>query len=139
MADQRPLEAFRLTLMQEVLPVGLAMVERVRKGGASKMVEGFTGSSDPLADLRDEGETAAKQVRERLDQVSPGLGNPVIQVDVDVEPGSTSTLSESPESAAEIGATMDGTTTTSDDRESLQVVLARIETRLDQLQQHLES
>lgn len=108
--------------MQDVLPVGLAMVERVRRGGAAKVVESFTTSSDPLADLREEGASAAESVREHLDQVSPGLGNPVIQVDVDVEPMAATAAN----------------TTTSDEDESLTVVLARIESRLELLQQQLE-
>jgi hypothetical protein len=124
MAEQSPFEAFRLTLMQDVLPVGLAMADRVRQGGAAKVVESFTGSADPIADLRDEGQASAKVVRERLDQVSPGLGNPVIEVTVDVEPEPA----PSPQVA-----------TTSDEDASLQQVLARIESRLDQLQQHLAS
>ncbi len=124
MAEQSPFEALRLTLMQDVLPVGLAMADRVRQGGAAKVVESFTGSADPFADLRDEGQASAKVVRERLDQVSPGLGNPVIEVSIDVEPQPAP-----PQQVA----------TTSDEGESLQQVLARIETRLDQLQQHLAS
>jgi len=124
MAEQRHFEAFRLTLMQDVLPVGLAMADRVREGGAAKVVESFTGSADPFADLRDEGQASAKVVRERLDQVSPGLGNPVIEVSIDVEPQPAP-----PQPVA----------TTSDEGESLQQVLARIESRLDQLQQHLAS
>ena len=124
MAEQSPFEALRLTLMQDVLPVGLAMADRVRQGGAAKVVESFTGSADPFADLRDEGQASAKVVRERLDQVSPGLGNPVIEVSIDVDPEPA----PSPQVA-----------TTSDEGESLQQVLARIETRLDQLQQHLAS
>ncbi|MEB3158413.1 MAG: hypothetical protein VKK03_03010 [Synechococcus sp.] len=122
MGDNRPFDALRLTLMQDVLPVGLAMVERVRRGGAAKVVESFTTSSDPLADLREEGASAAESVREHLDQVSPGLGNPVIQVDVDVEPMAATAAN----------------TTTSDEDESLTVVLARIESRLELLQQQLE-
>ncbi len=124
MAEQSPFEALRLTLMQDVLPVGLAMADRVRQGGAAKVVESFTGSDDPLADLREEGEASAKVVRERLDQVSPGLGNPVIEVSVAVQP--------EPVPSQPVA-------TTSDEGESLQQVLARIESRLDQLQQHLAS
>ena len=45
----------------------------------------FTDSDDPLADLRREGESAAKIFREQLDQVSPGLGNPVVPVKVAIE------------------------------------------------------
>ncbi len=39
-------------------------------------------SADPLGTLRQEGEPAASQVRQGLDRVSPGLGNPVMKVDV---------------------------------------------------------
>ena len=125
MADNRPFDAFRLSVMQDVLPVGLAMVERVRQGGAAKVVEGLTSSSDPFADLREEGAPAAKAVRERLDQVSPGLGNPVVQVDVEVEPAPESVSQPLSEPR------------TVDDGDPLPVVLARIESKLDQLQQHL--
>jgi hypothetical protein len=86
MAENQPFDTLRLALMQDVLPVGLALVERARAGGPGKVVEPFTsGASDPLRELRDEGEPAAKGVRERLDQVSPGLGNPVMPVQVAVE------------------------------------------------------
>jgi len=78
-----PLDALRLALMQEVLPVGLAVVERARKGGAQEVMAAFDGrSADPLGTLRQEGEPAASQVRQGLDRVSPGLGNPVMKVDV---------------------------------------------------------
>ena len=76
---------FRLSLMQDFLPVSLAMVERIRKGGAGEVVDVFTSSQDPLQDLRVEGESAAQDLRERLDQVSPGLGNPVMEVSVAVD------------------------------------------------------
>ena len=56
-----------------------------RKGGPGKVVEVFTaGSEDPIADLRQEGEPVARDVREQLDAVSPGLGNPVMSVSVSV-------------------------------------------------------
>ncbi len=84
MADD-PFEAFRLSLMQDVLPVGIAMVERVQKGGLAKVSEVFDESNNPWQALRCEGEPAAKTLREQLDNVSPGLGNPVVSVKVDVE------------------------------------------------------
>ena len=47
--SDNPLDQLRLSLMQEILPVGLAVVERARQGGPSKVVEAFTtGSADPL-------------------------------------------------------------------------------------------
>lgn len=74
--------------MQQVLPVGLALVERARKGGPTEVAAAFAaGSSDPLDALRQEGEPAASRLRAQLDQVSPGLGNPVMAVQVrEVEP-----------------------------------------------------
>ncbi|QVL53014.1 MAG: hypothetical protein KFB97_00740 [Cyanobium sp. M30B3] len=78
-----PLDALRLSLMQEVLPVGLAALERVRRGGPQELIAAFDGAEpDPLDRLRQEGEPAASRVREQLDQVSPGLGNPVMKVEV---------------------------------------------------------
>ena len=78
-----PLDALRLTLMQDLLPVGMAVVERARKGGAREVLAAFDGSSaDPLGQLRDEGEPIASQMREGLDRLSPGLGNPVMKVEV---------------------------------------------------------
>ncbi|MEA5417214.1 hypothetical protein [Synechococcus sp. BA-132 BA5] len=78
-----PLDSLRLALMQDVLPVGLAVVERARKGGASQVLAAFDGTSaDPLGQLRQEGEPAASQVRENLDRFQPGLGNPVMKVEV---------------------------------------------------------
>ena len=112
-----PLDALRLTLMQEVLPVGLAVVERARRGGPRDVIDAFSGGADPLAQLKDEGEPAARQVRDRLDQLQPGLGNPVMKVDVRDVPG------EPP--AAE-------------DREELQRALARITDRLTQLERRLQ-
>ena len=78
-----PLDSLRLALMQDVLPVGLAVVERARQGGASQVLAAFDGTSaDPLGQLRQEGEPAASQVRENLDRFQPGLGNPVMKVEV---------------------------------------------------------
>ena len=118
MADDS-FDSLRLSLMQDALPVGLAMVDRVRRGGARKMVEAFTGSSDPLQELRVEGEAAARSVRDRLDQVSPGLGNPVMAVNVAVD----DVVVNSPDPQ---------------DQQILLEGLARIEGRLDALQLHLQ-
>ena len=77
-----PLEALRLSLMQDVLPVGMAVVERARRGGPREVVEAFTEASDPLGRLRQEGEPAARELRDSLDRLQPGLGNPVMKVQV---------------------------------------------------------
>jgi hypothetical protein len=125
-----PLDSLRLTLMQDVLPVGLAAVERVRKGGPQELMAAFDGStSDPLAQLRQEGEPAASQVREQLDRVSPGLGNPVMKVDVrDVAP--------EPDPGAETpGAPVPPS---GPDAAELQQRLEALGQRLRQLEQRLE-
>ncbi|AKN61622.1 hypothetical protein WB44_11555 [Synechococcus sp. WH 8020] len=128
MAENQPFDTLRLTLMQEVLPVGLALVERVRAGGPAKVVESFTsGVSDPLRELRDEGEPAAKDVRERLDQVSPGLGNPVMPVQVAVE-----------EPSAEAVEVLEEGNSLEQDEQQLHEVLARITQRLRALEAQLE-
>ena len=114
-----PLDQLRLSLMQDVLPVGLAVLERARQGGPGKVVEVFTaGSEDPIADLRQEGEPVARDVREQLDAVSPGLGNPVMPVSVSVEePGTVEQFQ--------------------DDSEDLLPTLRRIEERLEELRRRL--
>ena len=122
-----PFDALRLTLMQDVLPVGLAMAERVRKGGAKEVLAAFDGSNtDPLGRLRDEGEPAAKSVRDNLDRLQPGLGNPVLKVEVrDVPPN------EANESVVPQGGPP------ADHPVELQMALQRIAERLGQLERHL--
>ena len=121
MADQpsvdHPLDQLRLTVMQDVLPVGLAVVDRVRQGGPAKVVEAFNGVEGSLETLREEGEPAARSLRDQLDQVSPGLGNPVMPVTVSVD--------EPEPSADETAALLD--------------TLERIEGRLEQLRAHLKA
>ena len=117
--SDNPLDQLRLSLMQDVLPVGLAVLERARQGGPGKVVEVFTaGSEDPIAELRQEGEPVARDVREQLDAVSPGLGNPVMPVSVSVD---------EPETVDEL----------QDDPDDLMPTLLRIEERLEELRHRL--
>ena len=117
--SDNPLDQLRLSLMQDVLPVGLAVLERARQGGPGKVVEVFTaGSEDPIAELRQEGEPVARDVREQLDAVSPGLGNPVMAVSVSVD---------EPETVDE----------RQDDPDDLMPTLRRIEERLEELRRRL--
>ena len=117
--SDNPLDQLRLSLMQDVLPVGLAVLERARQGGPGKVVEVFTtGSEDPIADLRQEGEPVARDVREQLDAVSPGLGNPVMPVSVSVEdPVTVEEIQDAPD--------------------DLLPTLRRIEERLEELRRRL--
>ena len=118
MADSQPLDSLRLALMQEVLPMGLAFVDRVRTDGPAKAVESVASGDDPLGDLREQGEAAAREVRERLDQISPGLGNPVMSVQVEVD---------------EPVEALDRLHSDHGDSSQLQDVLVRIEGRLQRL------
>mgnify|MGYP003328885920 FL=1 len=111
--------------MQDVLPVGLAVVERARKGGPREVFAVFDGNpADSLQRLRQEGEPVASQVRDTLDRFQPGLGNPVMKVEVrHVEteaPGATQ-----PAAAA------------SEDSEQLLTTLERISARLTALERRL--
>jgi hypothetical protein len=76
------------------------------------------GSEDPIAELRQEGEPVARDVREQLDAVSPGLGNPVMPVSVSVD---------EPEMVDE----------RQDDPDDLMPTLRRIEQRLEELRRRL--
>ncbi|QEY32549.1 hypothetical protein EVJ50_10260 [Synechococcus sp. RSCCF101] len=77
-----PIDELRVSLMRDVLPVGMAVVERARQGGARRVMDAFTGEEDPLSTLQSEGEPAAREVRDSLDRLQPGLGNPVLAVEV---------------------------------------------------------
>ena len=114
------IDSLRLSLMQDLLPVGLAIVARAKKGGARKLMEVFKESTTPLEELRMEGERDAKIIRDRLDQVSPGLGNPIMSVSVAVD-----------EPVSDIS--------TSDEDDSLRKLLSGIEDRLDLLENQLEA
>lgn len=129
-----PLDALRLTLMQDVLPVGLAVVERARQGGPRQVMAAFDGSSsDPLGQLRQEGEPAAGQLRDRLDQFSPGLGNPVMKVEVRaVDPEDSGSAIE-PDEPEDRG--IDGPAPS--DPAELQAHLSRISRRLTLLESRL--
>jgi hypothetical protein len=123
-----PLDSLRLTLMQEVLPVGLAVVERVRRGGPQEVMAAFDGEEgDALGRLRQEGEPAARQLREDLDRLQPGLGNPVLRVSVRDVPQQDPPASGSPHDRED----------DSQDPAELQQTLARIAERVSLLERRL--
>jgi hypothetical protein len=114
--------------MQDVLPVGMAVVERARRGGPREVAEAFTAREDPLGGLREEGDAAARELRDSLDRLQPGLGNPVMRVQVrDIPDPASEGVAASAEPNAE------------DDRQALQSTLARIAERLALLEQRLST
>jgi hypothetical protein len=125
-----PLDALRLALMQEVLPVGLAVVDRARRGGPREVIAAFEGNdaTDSLGRLRQEGEPAARQVRDNLDRLQPGLGNPVVKVSVRDVP---------PSPPASPGVAAPDPVPDPHDPAELQQALARIAARLTLLESRL--
>ena len=80
------LDSVRLYVMQDVLPIGIAIIDRAKLGGIKKVLDAFDNSSNnPIEDLREEGRPVAESVRDKLDNISPGLGNPIMQVEVAVD------------------------------------------------------
>jgi hypothetical protein len=128
-----PLDTLRLTLMQDVLPVGLAVVERARKGGPKEVLAAFGGDPSASLDrLRQEGEPVASQVRQTLDRFQPGLGNPVVKVEV--REGQTPAPAVDREGQAAVDAASESG---ADDATELQSTLARISARLAELERRL--
>jgi len=110
------LRDLHLFAMESVLPFGMGIINNAKNGGLQKIINVFK-SKDPLSEFQVDGATAAKTVRDKIDQVIPGLGHPVISVDVTIEDN---------EPDYEIN-----------DQDALVSTLNRIDTRLDQLSQYL--
>ncbi len=110
------LRDFHLFAMESALPVGLGIINNAKTGGFQKIIDIFK-SKDPFIEFQVDGETSAKTVRDKIDQLIPGLGNPVVSVDVTVE-------ENYPDSE-------------SNDQNSLVSTLNRIDSQLDQLRHYL--
>ena len=107
-----------LLAMESVLPVGMGVIKSARTGGLKKILNVFK-SIDPFSEFQVDGESSAKTVRDKIDQLIPGLGNPVVSVDVTVEENYPD---------YEIN-----------DRDSLVSTLNRIDSQLDQLRHYLNN
>ena len=134
-----PLDTLRLSLMQDVLPVGLAVVERARKGGPREVLAAFGDDpSTSLDRLRQEGEPVASQVRQTLDRFQPGLGNPVVKVEVrEGQPPSSAVDREGLWAAGPMPEPPEPPEPGADDATELHSTLARISTRLAELERRL--
>jgi len=134
-----PLDTLRLSLMQDVLPVGLAVVERARKGGPREVLAAFEGDpSASLNRLRQEGEPVASQVRQTLDRFQPGLGNPVVKVEVrEGQPPSSAVDREGLWAAGPMPEPPEPPEPGADDATELHSTLARISARLAELERRL--
>ncbi len=111
---------FHLSFVEDFLPVGIAIFDRVKKGGASKVIEGFTASEHPMEFLRVEGTSSALLFRQKLDQIRPGLGNPALDIEFDEESKVSDVSNES-------------------DHNTLLNILNRMNNRVDILQRHINN
>ena len=112
------LRNLHLFAMESALPFGLGILEDVKTGGLQKIMD-VLKSKDPFSEFQIDGETSAKTVRDKIDQLIPGLGNPVVSVDVTVEENHTDYES--------------------DDHNSLVSTLNRIDSQLDQLRRFISN
>ena len=106
------LRDFHVFAMESALPFGMGIIKNAKTGGFQKIMDVFK-SKDPFSEFQVDGATSAKSVRDKIDQLIPGLGYPVVSVDVTVE-------EDYPD--YEIN-----------DQDSLVSTLNRIDSRLDQL------
>ena len=104
--------------MESALPFGIGIIKNAQTGGFKKIIDVFK-SKDPFSEFQVDGETSAKTVRDKIDQLIPGLGHPVVSVDVTVEENFTDYETK--------------------DRKSLVSILNRIDTQLDQMRQYLKN
>ena len=70
--------------MESFLPFGMGIIDNAKTGGLQKIMD-VCKSKDPFTEFQVDGETSAKTIRDKIDQFIPGLGNPVVSVDVTVE------------------------------------------------------
>jgi len=115
---QDQLKDLHLFAMESFLPFGMGVVNSARTGGFQKIIN-VLKSKDPFSEFQVNGESSAKTVRDKIDQLIPGLGNPVVSVDVTVEENHPD---------YEIN-----------DRDSLVSTLNRIDSQLDQLSHYLNN
>ena len=78
------LKDLHLFAMESALPFGMGIINNAKTGGLQKIMDVFK-SQDPVSEFQIDGETSAQAVRDKIDQLIPGLGHPVISVDVTVE------------------------------------------------------
>ncbi len=78
------LQDLHLFVMESALPFGMGIINNAKTGGLQKIMDVFK-SKDPVSEFQVDGESSAKTVRDKIDQLIPGLGHPVVSVDVTVE------------------------------------------------------
>ena len=112
------LRDLHLFAMESALPFGMGIIKNVKTGGFQKIMD-VIKSKDPFSEFQVDGETSAKTVRDKIDQLIPGLGYPVVSVDVTVEENSSDYERN--------------------DKDSLVATLNRIDSDLDQLRRMISN
>ncbi len=112
------LRDLHLFAMESALPFGMGIVNNAKNGGFQKIMD-VLKSKDPFLEFQVDGKTSAKTVRDKIDQLIPGLGYPVVSVDVTVEENSPDCESNK--------------------QDSLVSTLNRIDNELDQLRQYFSN
>ena len=112
------LRDLHLFAMESALPFGMGIVNNAKNGGFQKIMD-VLKSKDPFLEFQVDGKTSAKTVRDKIDQLIPGLGYPVVSVDVTVE-------ENSPDHE-------------SNDQDSLVSTLNRIDNELDLLRHYISN
>ena len=112
------LRDLHLFAMESALPFGMGIINNAKNGGFQKIMD-VLKSKDPFLEFQVDGKTSAKTVRDKIDQLIPGLGYPVVSVDVTVEENSPDYESN--------------------DQDSLVSTLNRIDNELDQLRHYLSN
>ncbi len=104
--------------MESFLPFGMGIINYAKSGGFQKIMDVFQ-SEDPFSEFQVDGETSARRVRDKIDQLIPGLGHPVVSVDVAVEDNYSHYESNN--------------------RDSLVATLNRVEIQLDKLRHYFKN
>ena len=77
------LRNLHLFAMESALPLGIGIIKNAKTGGVQKIMD-VLKSKDPFSVFQVDGESTAKTVRNKIEQYVPGLGYPVVSVDVTV-------------------------------------------------------
>tara|TARA_B100000945_G_C20014394_1_gene427017 strand:- start:26 stop:403 length:378 start_codon:yes stop_codon:yes gene_type:complete len=112
------LKDLHLFAMESLLPISMGIINKAKSGGLKKIMDVFI-SKDPFSEFQDDGEASAKAIKDKIDQLIPGLGHPVVSVDVTVEENYPFRENN--------------------DQDSLVSTLTRIDTQLDQLSHFLNN
>ena len=78
------LRDLHLFALESALPFGMGILNNAKNGGLKKIMD-VLKSKDPFSEFQVDGKTSAKTVRDKIDQFIPGLGYPVVSVDVTVQ------------------------------------------------------